>query len=327
MEKQDDLEYQGFFLRCMNVWCLQCEDIEAVEALLQERGILFVRQTVEEHGVEVQQLFFLDPDDHMIEICNCDALPVVPLQGSPSTVLQPVRARDPVASMTSAVVGCSRRSSRASGGAQSAAHSPAAVAAGGAGGPGASGEAQGNPGLVPAATPAPAQAQAQVHEKEASGSEQGAVKDGLTLQVLEGRVAAEERRAALDQVGIEAYSQQHCQGQGVGWLVGTGGPGGGGVLMDPCSADSGGDLDSRSSMRCTQHLPLQPGTAGSPMVCLPLGFCDATTKHSAATATASASSGTNGLSPGSTRRASTGAVMERDSFMGQQRTLHVTAGA
>ena len=28
---------------------------------------------------QVRQLFFHDPDDNMIEICNCDCLPVVPL--------------------------------------------------------------------------------------------------------------------------------------------------------------------------------------------------------------------------------------------------------
>lgn len=32
-------------------------------------------------GIEVDQLFFRDPDGFMIEICNCDSLPVVPLAG------------------------------------------------------------------------------------------------------------------------------------------------------------------------------------------------------------------------------------------------------
>ncbi|VFQ86945.1 unnamed protein product [Cuscuta campestris] len=41
----------------------------------------FLRQRVEEGGVYVDQLFFHDPDGFMIEICNCDNLPVVPLAG------------------------------------------------------------------------------------------------------------------------------------------------------------------------------------------------------------------------------------------------------
>ncbi|XP_051135776.1 glyoxylase I 4 [Andrographis paniculata] len=57
----------------------QCESMATVEKRLTEMGIDWVRQRVEEGGVYVDQLFFHDPDGFMIEICNCDNIPVVPL--------------------------------------------------------------------------------------------------------------------------------------------------------------------------------------------------------------------------------------------------------
>ncbi|KAH7856885.1 hypothetical protein Vadar_006566 [Vaccinium darrowii] len=59
----------------------QCESMSAVEKSLTEMGINYVRQRVEEHGIYVDQIFFHDPDGFMIEICNCDNLPAVPLAG------------------------------------------------------------------------------------------------------------------------------------------------------------------------------------------------------------------------------------------------------
>ncbi|KAI6671983.1 hypothetical protein NL676_006868 [Syzygium grande] len=59
----------------------QCESMEAVEKKLKEMEMDFVRATVEEGGIQVEQLFFHDPDGFMIEICNCDSLPVIPLAG------------------------------------------------------------------------------------------------------------------------------------------------------------------------------------------------------------------------------------------------------
>ena len=53
----------------------------AVEKKLKEMEIDYVRATVEEGGIQVDQLFFHDPDGFMIEICNCDSLPVIPLGG------------------------------------------------------------------------------------------------------------------------------------------------------------------------------------------------------------------------------------------------------
>lgn len=57
----------------------QCESMAAVEKKLTEMGIEFVKRRVEEGGVYVDQLFFHDPDGFMIEICDCDNLPVIPL--------------------------------------------------------------------------------------------------------------------------------------------------------------------------------------------------------------------------------------------------------
>ena len=58
---------------------VQCDNMAAVEDGLKHKGIPFVRQTVEEGGIAVEQLFFHDPDGHMIEICNCNLLPIIPL--------------------------------------------------------------------------------------------------------------------------------------------------------------------------------------------------------------------------------------------------------
>lgn len=57
----------------------QVDSLEDVAQQLNELGLEFVKTTIEEGGVMVTQLFFHDPDNNMIEICNCDLIPVVPL--------------------------------------------------------------------------------------------------------------------------------------------------------------------------------------------------------------------------------------------------------
>ncbi len=52
-----------------------------MEKKLTEMNIIYKRQRVEEGGIYVDQLFFHDPDGFMIEICNCDNLPVIPIAG------------------------------------------------------------------------------------------------------------------------------------------------------------------------------------------------------------------------------------------------------
>ncbi|GMN26772.1 hypothetical protein TIFTF001_001420 [Ficus carica] len=50
---------------------------------LEEMNIEYVTAVVEEGGITVDQLFFHDPDGYMIEICNCQNLPVLPLSSCP----------------------------------------------------------------------------------------------------------------------------------------------------------------------------------------------------------------------------------------------------
>ncbi|KAF8406506.1 hypothetical protein HHK36_008595 [Tetracentron sinense] len=61
----------------------QCTDIKLVKRKLEEMGMKHVSAIVEEGGVKVDQLFFHDPDGYMIEICNCENLPVLPLSACP----------------------------------------------------------------------------------------------------------------------------------------------------------------------------------------------------------------------------------------------------
>ncbi|MCE3051585.1 hypothetical protein HAX54_050265 [Datura stramonium] len=58
-----------------------CESIDEVEMKLREMEIEYVREVVEGGGIYVDQLFFHYPDGFMVEICNCDQLPVIPLVG------------------------------------------------------------------------------------------------------------------------------------------------------------------------------------------------------------------------------------------------------
>ncbi|KAL6759960.1 Glyoxalase/Bleomycin resistance protein/Dihydroxybiphenyl dioxygenase [Haematococcus lacustris] len=54
-----------------------CEcGLEEVEALLKYRNIEYKKAHVEEGGILVTQLFMHDPDGNMVELCNCDLLPV-----------------------------------------------------------------------------------------------------------------------------------------------------------------------------------------------------------------------------------------------------------
>ncbi|KAJ0101001.1 hypothetical protein Patl1_05198 [Pistacia atlantica] len=59
----------------------QCESMITVERTLKEMKMDYVKCRVEEGGISVDQLFFHDPDGSMIEICNCEVLPLVPLAG------------------------------------------------------------------------------------------------------------------------------------------------------------------------------------------------------------------------------------------------------
>ncbi|KAL4278496.1 hypothetical protein GQ457_03G045910 [Hibiscus cannabinus] len=57
----------------------QCDSMATVENKLKELNIEYMKGGVEEGGIQVDQLFFHDPDGNMIELCNCDNIPVIPL--------------------------------------------------------------------------------------------------------------------------------------------------------------------------------------------------------------------------------------------------------
>nr|XP_043621833.1 metallothiol transferase FosB-like [Erigeron canadensis] len=61
----------------------QCSDMDLIVKKLEELDIKYVTALVKEGGVEVNQLFFHDPDGYMIEICNCHVLPVLPITSCP----------------------------------------------------------------------------------------------------------------------------------------------------------------------------------------------------------------------------------------------------
>ncbi|KAI3910258.1 hypothetical protein MKX01_029363 [Papaver californicum] len=67
----------------------QCTDIELVKKRLREMEMKYETALVEEGGVFVDQLFFHDPDGYMIEICNCENIPVLPLSTSACPIRKP----------------------------------------------------------------------------------------------------------------------------------------------------------------------------------------------------------------------------------------------
>lgn len=42
----------------------------------------YVSAVVEDNGIKVDQVFFHDPDGYMIEICNCDNIPLLPISST-----------------------------------------------------------------------------------------------------------------------------------------------------------------------------------------------------------------------------------------------------
>ncbi|XP_057757902.1 glyoxylase I 4-like [Arachis stenosperma] len=66
----------------------QCTDMSVIMQKLDEMNIKYVSTVVEDGGVQVDQLFFHDPDGYMIEICNCQNFPVLPISSLPSCPLK-----------------------------------------------------------------------------------------------------------------------------------------------------------------------------------------------------------------------------------------------
>ncbi|KAF8702848.1 hypothetical protein HU200_032683 [Digitaria exilis] len=58
---------------------MQCTDMGLVKARLRDMKLDFVAARVRDGETVVEQLFFHDPDGNMIEICDCEKLPVIPL--------------------------------------------------------------------------------------------------------------------------------------------------------------------------------------------------------------------------------------------------------
>jgi hypothetical protein len=57
----------------------QSDNLNAVMTHLESLNINYIQQKVFEAGIEVAQIFFHDPDNNMVEVCNCDSLPICPL--------------------------------------------------------------------------------------------------------------------------------------------------------------------------------------------------------------------------------------------------------
>ncbi|KAF0893737.1 hypothetical protein E2562_029411 [Oryza meyeriana var. granulata] len=57
----------------------QCSDMALMKARLRAVDREFVVKKVWDGETVVDQLFFHDPDGNMIEVCNCENLPVIPL--------------------------------------------------------------------------------------------------------------------------------------------------------------------------------------------------------------------------------------------------------
>src|SRR5688572_29313939 len=60
----------------------QCNDVDLVKRRLDEMRMRYVTQVVEEEGIKVDQVFFHDPDGYMIEMCNCDNIPIVAISST-----------------------------------------------------------------------------------------------------------------------------------------------------------------------------------------------------------------------------------------------------
>ncbi|KAG6430318.1 hypothetical protein SASPL_108382 [Salvia splendens] len=61
----------------------QCTYMNVIIERLEGMKIEYVKAVVREGGIIVDQIFFHDLDGHMIEICNCQDLPVLPLTACP----------------------------------------------------------------------------------------------------------------------------------------------------------------------------------------------------------------------------------------------------
>ncbi|KAE8696180.1 Detected protein of confused Function [Hibiscus syriacus] len=57
----------------------QCRDVGLVMRRLEDMGMKYVTAVVEDEGNRVDQVFFHDPDGYMVELYNCENIPILPL--------------------------------------------------------------------------------------------------------------------------------------------------------------------------------------------------------------------------------------------------------
>ncbi|XP_004509342.1 glyoxylase I 4-like [Cicer arietinum] len=57
----------------------QCTDVSIVKKRLEDMAMRYVTALVDDEGNKVEQVFFHDPDGYMIELCNCENIPIVPI--------------------------------------------------------------------------------------------------------------------------------------------------------------------------------------------------------------------------------------------------------
>ncbi|KAI5356333.1 hypothetical protein L3X38_009228 [Prunus dulcis] len=93
----------------------QCSDMGMVMQKLEEMKIEYVTAKVEEGGVIVDQLFFHDPDGYMVEICNCQNLPVLPISSCPIKLITNTNANHTSSSSSSSFYGEQRQEMSCSG--------------------------------------------------------------------------------------------------------------------------------------------------------------------------------------------------------------------
>ncbi|KAK9284952.1 hypothetical protein L1049_024134 [Liquidambar formosana] len=75
MEIEEVGNYEALPLLSLN----HCTDVGLVKRRLQDMGMKYVTAVVEDEGNKVDQVFFHDPDGYMVELCNCENIPIVPM--------------------------------------------------------------------------------------------------------------------------------------------------------------------------------------------------------------------------------------------------------
>ncbi|EOA12251.1 hypothetical protein CARUB_v10008045mg [Capsella rubella] len=56
-----------------------CSNMVLMEKNLEKMDISFLKTIIKHGGIQVEQVFFHDPNGFMIEICSCGNIPAVPM--------------------------------------------------------------------------------------------------------------------------------------------------------------------------------------------------------------------------------------------------------